>query len=143
MIRQQDIIALAIRLAAPDRTLFHFLVNRDGAIQRQGSARLRDPIAALHVGVTREPIFQHLVDELPAEILEQPGSYEIPGGGTRLVLTIDLWTETASQHMAIAYGATGEGPPGEIVRFVVRAREWSEGWYRQVLEPATGAASPK
>jgi len=143
VIRPQDIVALAIRLAAPDRTLFHLLVNREGAIQRQGSARLRDPIAALHVGLTREPIFQHLVDELPAEIFEQPGSYEIPGDGTRLVLTIELWAETASQHMVIAYGAAGEGPPGEIVRFVVRAREWSDAWYREVLEPASEAASPK
>ena len=52
---------------------------------------------------------------------------------TPLRLQIELWTETASQSMAISYGADGLGPPDEIVRLVLRAREWSDPWYRQAV----------
>jgi hypothetical protein len=41
--------------------------------------------------------------------------------------------------MAIAYGADGEGPPAPIVGFVLRARAWSDPWYRQAQDDAAQA----
>jgi hypothetical protein len=57
-----------------------------------------------------------------------------------MLLQIELWTATGTQAMAIAYGADGEGPPEEVVRFVLRARELSDPWYRQAQEDAARAA---
>jgi hypothetical protein len=136
MIHRTDIVALAIRLTTADRVVFHFLAHRDGGLQRQGTARLRDPAGELHIGVVRDPIFPRIVEALPDDILEQPGSFAIPGDGAQMLLQIELWTAAGSQAMAIAYGADGEGPPEDIVRFVLRARELSDPWYRQAQEDA-------
>ena len=140
MIRRDDITALAIRLTTGDQVVFHFLAHRDGGIQRRGTARLREPAGELHVGLTSDPIFAPLVAELPADILDQPGSYAIPGDGAPMLLQIELWTDAGAQAMAIAYGADGEGPPPSIVRFVLQARAASDPWYQQAQADAARAA---
>lgn len=133
MISRDAILAFEIRLTAREgsgeRTVFHLLAHRDGTLQRQGTARLRDPAGPLQVGRINAPL-QPLIDALPDAVLTQPGSYAIPGGGTPLALRISLWTVDASQAIELAYGADGDGPPRSIVDFVLQARAWSDAWYR-------------
>jgi hypothetical protein len=136
-----DIDGVTINLDADGRPLLFVLLTEDGTINRMGNGRLANDELDLYAGHTDEPLLGLLRRDLPDDILEHAGSYEVPGGGgipIRLAIGFKL-DDGSESGLEFTYGSESEGPPQDVVDIVRRARELTDPWYRE-QRAATGAS---
>jgi hypothetical protein len=133
MTTTNEIQRLQIVLQADERLLLHIVLASDGTVQRLGSGRLDNDEFALVSGVTDKTIFDEVLQSLPDEFLESEGSYSDPNlRGQRLGLNITLMVNGSEHGFQMVYGSESEGPPDDVVAFVVAAKNLTESWYQRL-----------
>lgn len=130
---RHEIQRIQIVLQADERLLLHIVLSSDGTVQRLGSGRLDNKEFELVNGVADRAIFDELLKSLPESFLESEGSYNDPDlRGQRLGLSITLMVAGREHSFQIVYGSESEGPPDDVVAFVVAAKELTESWYQRM-----------
>ena len=133
MTNSHEIQRIQIVLQAEERLLLHLVLSSDGTIQRLGSGRLDNEEFTLVNGVADKALFDAVLKSLPEEFLESEGSYSDPNlRGQRLGLSITLMVNGGEHSFHIVYGSESEGPPDDVVAFVMSAKELTESWYQRM-----------
>lgn len=128
-----EVERIQIILQTEAHLLLHINLASDGTIERLGSGRLDNDEFALVSGVTDKAIFDEMLKSLPEEFLESEGNYSDPNlRGQRLGLSITLMVNGNEHSFQMIYGSESEGPPDDVVAFVMAAKELTESWYQRL-----------
>lgn len=128
-----EVQRIQIVLQTDERLLLHIVLSSDGTVQRLGSGRLDNDEFVLVKGVADKTLLDEVLKSLPEEFLESEGSYSDPNPrGQRLGLSITLMVNGCEHSLQIVYGSESEGPPDDVVAFVVAAKELTESWYQRM-----------
>jgi hypothetical protein len=135
MVQKDDITGISISFEADGELRLFIQLTSDGSINRMGSGELDNREVDLYKGRTSEPIFSHLLDELPDDFLENAGVYRVPySKGIPLAMIISLQAGREALALEFYFGSDSMGIPSEIIQFVQKARELTEGWYRTQIK---------
>jgi hypothetical protein len=135
-----DIVAVSIDLRAGGEVLLFLLLAAEGAthgtrVRPRGNRGKRlAPASHGHA------LFEQLRSEIPDELLESTGAYDLPDRrGVPCTLAIRFrFSDGTVDGFGFAYGSESHGPPAEIRRIVERAIALTESRYREHLTRAAG-----
>jgi hypothetical protein len=131
--KKEEITAVQIRLdAGRENTILSILLAADGSINRMGSGRFSDINAEkeLHIGADQERLFRDFISQMPDDLLEYAGRYDLPEPqGLPCKLTMLFAGEGESGvGFEFIYGSRSQGPPAEIQELIVEAIRITDGW---------------
>src|SRR5579859_3619049 len=116
-----EIAGISIKLDIGGKPSLFVLLHEDGSINRMGTGVVDDPERTLHIGVTREPLFQSLREVFSDELLDHCGRYDLTvkeGQPCLLVVVLQFHDGTAN-GFEFTYGSESQGPPPGIRRAVL------------------------
>ncbi len=143
MPKVSDITAAGITLEAGDQQALFVLLAADGTINRLGTGTINNKDNDLFIGMTQEPLFDQLMTSLNDDMLDHMGGYDVPEkNGVPCTLTISLSFANADDNgFGFRYGSESEGPPREIIEFVMAAVRLTDPWFQQQKKMAGEAGA--
>jgi hypothetical protein len=132
--RPSEIFELVISLKIGDRATFDLLLRRDGSISRLGSGDNNNPDANPYRGKVGPFFFRRLLEHLPSNWTLPFGQYETKekrGGTCELALMFLSQDQIKKEGYYFRYGAESQGPPLDVMRFLLEAKNATDDWYRE------------
>jgi hypothetical protein len=114
-------------------TLFLMLAS-DGLVNRLGTGAVNNTENDMFIGKTNEPLFLQLRSRIDPRWLPQMGAgYALPERkGRACELTVGFkFRDSTETGVTFSYGSESQGPPGDIVQFVIDAVGLTTPWYER------------
>jgi len=134
MTNQDDIVAIMVRLLVAGEESLFITLGDDGSITRMGTGKVGNRDRELFVGRTGEAMFQRLRQQIGPELLSWLGQQlEDPQPrGQICELTVALkYADGRESATAWRYGTESQGPPPEVVQFVIESINTTNPWYEE------------
>jgi hypothetical protein len=131
-VKKSDLEVCLISIMIEDKQSLFILLAKDGTINRLGTGSANNTENDMFIGISKDGLFEKLMEAVPEELLEYQGSYDIPEKkGKRCELTLMLASadEKKKAGFIFQYGSDSQGPPQEISEIVVKAVELTNPWY--------------
>lgn len=128
---ENNVVAITIALEVASKQSLFILVAADGTVNRLGTGAVNNQEPGLYIGITKEPLFEKLRDEIKPEWLKHLGAYDVPNNvGQICQLTVLIKHSNGEESgLRFRYGSESQGPPGGIGQFVISAIALTEPWY--------------
>jgi hypothetical protein len=131
MLERSEIRGISVTLEVGDQILLFVHLDDAGNIQRLGNGETFDESARLVSGELADDLFRTLLGWVSDDLINGVGVYDLPdpaGQTCRLQLLFSADEERTS-GLEFHYGTESEGPPTEVMDFVVTALDLTEMWY--------------
>jgi hypothetical protein len=129
-----DISLIWLRISVEERAALFILLGSDGTVKRLGTGTVENSENDFYIGKTAEPLFQKLHSQIDPGWLPQMGSiYSMPkqkGMACELIVGFVLQDGRGSS-LKFKYGSESQGPPDDIVQFVIKAAKLTDPWYER------------
>lgn len=122
---------ILIDLEIGDEQALFIIIAKDGTINRKGNGNLKNIDHDMYMGSTNESFyFARIIEKITNEFITYVGkSFDIPEKkGNICKLKILLGGEEINTGLEFKYGDLSEGPPKEIVEFVISAVQLTDFW---------------
>jgi hypothetical protein len=131
-IRVEDLNACIVGFEEAGQKLLMILLARDGSINRLGDG-LHPAETTLHIGTTREPLFERLLEVVEPDLLRFMGRLELPDReGRDCELTVTFQHEDGRGLLfQILFGSENGAIPNELRRIIERALELTDAFWRE------------
>lgn len=136
---------VSISKKVDDKETLFIVLGKDGAVTRKGTGKDDKAEETAFVGVTKEPLFQQVMDTVPKMFVEAPkvplrSSGKLLGKKCEIVLTFKRGAQ--ENGFNLVYGSI-KGPPKDLTKVVAKAVEVTEPWYQQEKKAAAQKAPKK
>lgn len=140
-----DISTIHITLNVDGKQSLFILLSHDGTVNRLGTGAASNSENDLFIGRSPEPLLDQVKHCLTDDMLDHMGGYDVPdkkGASCRLSIGF-VFGNGEENGFSFSYGAESQGPPHEIIDFVIAAMEATEPWYQQQKKMVSGYAETK
>jgi hypothetical protein len=130
VIERSNLSGLLVRLDVDGSKYLFLRLNRDGDIQRLGTAD-RSTLS----GTTNPDVFARLIQKMSPSLLRWAGqSWSDPAPKGKLCLLVVGFRQSDGQEVAMQwmYGSESHEPPSEVLEFVVSAVEATNPWFGEM-----------
>jgi len=141
-----DVDTIYVSLEVNARLSLAVLLGADGSINRMGTGTVKNTEHDLFIGLTDPAIFMavrsHLTEEMLLILLGH--TFRVPnphGAPCKMTITLQFNNGT-SGGFEILYGSESEGPPREVVDFVMAAILQTNPWYEDFKRMAAKRKKP-
>ncbi|MGE0431195.1 MAG: hypothetical protein AB7K09_05205 [Planctomycetota bacterium] len=137
MLQLDDIRGISITLEVGDEALLFIHLDQAGNVQRMGTGEATqvEALKQLYHGTSDDHLFESLLGWISDDMLSHTGLYDLPereGTPCKLQLLFSTDDERTGGYEFL-YGTESEGPPIEILDFVVTALDLTDLWFRAQL----------
>lgn len=129
---KDQITGIMIKLEADGKDRFYIALDSAGSINRSGTGRMMDEHDNLYIGLTKEPIFKKLIDNMSDTILKCVSKVcnipckckeDIP---CKLTVSFQIGQQTETAIFVYGYRC---GLPIELRSLLKNAFELTQSWY--------------
>ena len=134
MANEKDITAIMVRLLVDGEQSLFIMLGDEGSITRAGTGTVDNRDRELFIGKTDPAIFQQLRQQIGPKLLGWFGQQlaDPQPRGKICELTVMLkYANGEESATAWRYGAESQGPPPEVVQFVIAAVNATNPWFEQ------------
>lgn len=133
MVKQEDVIGLAITIKVEEDLSLLVLLAADGSINRLGTGTVNNTEKEMFIGVADPKLFEIIRPHIDSDVIRWIGGRtdQAPKGKI-CELTIWLFLPNKEERIIyFKYGSESIGPPPEVGRLVLAAIEITNPWYEQ------------
>ena len=130
----EDISVIWMTIKVEGRNTLFLTLASDGLVNRLGTGGVNNTENDMFIGKTNGPLFLQLRSRIDTRWLPQMGAgYTLPEQkGKECELTVGFKFQDGKETCVIFnYGSESQGPPGDIVQFVIDAVALTTPWYEQ------------
>ncbi len=141
------IYEIVISLKISGKPSFDLMLSRAGNVSRMGTGATGVD-ENVYVGVVAPTMFENVLQGIPVTWPLAFGQYETAqkkGNLCELAVIFLNADHSCKEGFYFRYGSESQGPPREIMRFILAAKTLTEPWYQeqQWLEQQAPMGSPK
>jgi hypothetical protein len=130
----EDIFVIWMTIKVEGKNTLFLMLASEGLVNRLGTGAVDNTENDMFIGKTDEPLFLQLRSRIDPRWLPQMGSsYALPERkGKECELTIGFkFGDSKETGVTFKYGSESQGPPGDLVKFVINAVEITNPWYER------------
>ena len=139
-----DISLIWVRIGVEEHAALFILLDSDGTVNRLGTGAVDNSENEFYIGKTTEALFQKLHSQIDPDWLSHVGSsYAIPeqkGKACELIVGFVL-RDGREGTLEFKYGSESQGPPDDIMQFVIKAVKLTDPWYERFREAGNDVSS--
>lgn len=132
-----DISLIWVRIGVEERAALFILLDSDGTVNRLGTGAVDNSENDFYIGKTTEALFQKLHSQIdPGWFSHMGSSYTMPeqkGKACELIVGFVL-RDGRGSSLKFKYGSESQGPPDDIIQFVIKAAKLTDPWYERFRE---------
>jgi hypothetical protein len=130
----EDISVIWLTIKVDGKNTLFLTLGSDGLVNRLGTGAVNNTEIDMFIGKTNDPLFLQLRSRIDPRWLAQMGAiYTLPERrGKECELTVGFKLRDSTETGAtFRYGSESQGPPGDIVQFVIDAVGLTTPWYER------------
>jgi hypothetical protein len=140
-----NITSILITMLLEERQILFIAVSKDGSTNRMGDGSANCTDNDMFIGHSDNNGFDELVKDIDDEFIAFSGAvYDIPNKvGREAKLRVAYMGEGIDNGFEIIYGEKSQGPPKQIVDFVLKAIKFTDPWHKEQKRMTQQANSNK